>query len=263
VLIEDGLVAAVEPRLEVGDAEILDAADCVVAPGFLDIHVHLREPGIEHAETIETGARAAAAGGFTSICCMPNTIPVNDSPTVTNFIVERARRYAPVNVFPIGAITKDSAGEQLAEIGAMKAAGIVAISDDGQPVMNSQVMRRAMQYAASFGLTVIDHCEDLNPNRGAEIGKIRPVLVLQDDALSGEVTRTVVVLPLTAQVRPGLRRLRITIAARDRLLKDCQILVDQPRTLDRRRLADGPLTTLTAEEMAAVERGLLAVLGIN
>jgi mRNA interferase MazF len=104
---------------------------------------------------------------------------------------------------------------------------------------------------------------NLNPNRGAEIGKIRPVLVLQDDALSGEVTRTVVVLPLTAQVRPGLRRLRITIAARDRLLKDCQILVDQPRTLDRRRLADGPLTTLTAEEMAAVERGLLAVLGIN
>jgi dihydroorotase len=119
VLIEDGLVAAVEERLEVGDAEVLDAAGCVVAPGFLDIHVHLREPGIEHAETIETGARAAAAGGFTSICCMPNTIPVNDSPTVTNFIVERARRYAPVNVFPIGAITKDSAGEQLAEIGAM------------------------------------------------------------------------------------------------------------------------------------------------
>ena len=171
VLIEDGLVAAIEPRLEVGDAEILDAAGCVVAPGFLDIHVHLREPGIEHAETIETGARAAAAGGFTSICCMPNTIPVNDSPTVTNFIVERARRYAPVNVFPIGAITKDSAGEQLAEIGAMKAAGIVAISDDGQPVMNSQVMRRAMQYAASFGLTVIDHCEDLNLSRGGDINE--------------------------------------------------------------------------------------------
>ena len=171
VLVEDGLVAAIEPRLEVGDAEILDAAGCVVAPGFLDIHVHLREPGIEHAETIETGARAAAAGGFTSICCMPNTIPVNDSPTVTNFIVERARRYAPVNVFPIGAITKDSAGEQLAEIGAMKAAGIVAISDDGQPVMNSQVMRRAMQYAASFGLTVIDHCEDLNLSRGGDINE--------------------------------------------------------------------------------------------
>ncbi len=169
VLIEDGLIAAVEPDIEVSEGEVFDAAGLVVAPGFVDIHVHLREPGIEHAETIETGAKAAAAGGFTSICCMPNTIPVNDSPTVTNFIVERARRYAPVNVFPIGAITKDSAGEQLAEIGAMKEAGIVAISDDGQPVMNSRVMRRAMQYAASFGLTVIDHCEDLNLSQGGDI----------------------------------------------------------------------------------------------
>jgi dihydroorotase len=147
----------------------LDATGLVVAPGFIDIHVHLREPGIEHAETIETGSRAAAAGGFTSVCCMPNTIPVNDSATVTSFIVERARRSALVNVFPIGAITKDSAGEQLAEIGAMKEAGAVAISDDGQPVMNSRVMRRAMEYARSFGLTVIDHCEDLNLSAGGDI----------------------------------------------------------------------------------------------
>ena len=169
VLIEDGLIAAVEPRIEAGEAEVYDAAGLIVAPGFLDIHVHLREPGIEHAETIETGAKAAAAGGFTSVCCMPNTIPINDSPTVTNFIVERARRYAAVNVYPIGAITKDSGGEQLAEIGAMKSAGIVAISDDGQPVMNSRVMRRAMQYAASFELTVIDHCEDLNLSSGGDI----------------------------------------------------------------------------------------------
>ena len=169
VLIEDGRIAAVGERIEAGDAEVLDASSCVVTPGLLDIHVHLREPGIEHAETIETGARAAAAGGFTSVCCMPNTIPVNDSPTVTSFIVERARRYAPINVFPIGAITKDSKGEQLAEIGAMQAAGVVAISDDGLPVMNSRVMRRAMQYASSFGLTVIDHCEDLNLSLGGDI----------------------------------------------------------------------------------------------
>ena len=94
VLVEDGLIAAVEPRLEVSEAEVFDASGYVVAPGFIDMHVHLREPGIEHAETIESGARAAAAGGFTSVCCMPNTIPVNDSPTVTSFIVERARRYA-------------------------------------------------------------------------------------------------------------------------------------------------------------------------
>lgn len=169
VLIEDGRVAAIEPRVEAADADVVDAGGCFVAPGFLDIHVHLREPGIEHAETIETGAKAAAAGGFTSVCCMPNTIPVNDSPTVTSFIVERARHTAIVNVFPIGAITKGSKGEQLAEIGAMKKAGIVAISDDGRPVMNSRVMRRAMEYAASFGLTVIDHCEDLNLSMGGDI----------------------------------------------------------------------------------------------
>ena len=169
ILIEDGRVAAIEPRVEAADAEVVDAGGCFAAPGFLDIHVHLREPGIEHAETIETGAKAAAAGGFTSVCCMPNTIPVNDSPTVTSFIVERARHSAIVNVFPIGAITKGSKGEQLAEIGAMKKAGIVAISDDGLPVMNSRVMRRAMEYAASFDLTVIDHCEDLNLSMGGDI----------------------------------------------------------------------------------------------
>ncbi len=169
VLIEDGRIAAVAPHVEAGDAQVIDATGLVVAPGFIDIHVHLREPGIEHAETIETGSRAAAAGGFTSVCCMPNTIPVNDSATVTSFIVERARRSALVNVFPIGAITKESAGEQLADIGAMKEAGVVAISDDGQPVMNSRVMRRAMEYAGSFGLTVIDHCEDLNLSSGGDI----------------------------------------------------------------------------------------------
>ncbi len=169
VLVEDGLIAAVEPRLEVSEAEVFDASGYVVTPGFVDIHVHLREPGIEHAETIESGARAAAAGGFTSVCCMPNTIPVNDSPTVTSFIVERARRYAAVNVFPIGAITKGSEGEQLAEIGAMKGAGAVAVSDDGLPVMNSGVMRQAMRYADSFGMTVIDHCEDLNLSVGGDI----------------------------------------------------------------------------------------------
>jgi dihydroorotase len=162
VLIRDGSIAAVAPDLEAPGAELLDATGLVVAPGFIDMHVHLREPGFEHAETIETGARAAAAGGFTSICCMPNTQPVNDSATVTSYIVERARRLAVTNVFPIGAITKNSAGEELAAIGSMKKAGVVAISDDGRPVMNARVMRRAMEFARSFDLPVIDHCEDLN-----------------------------------------------------------------------------------------------------
>jgi len=169
VLIEDGRVAAVAGHLDGAGTEVLDASGLVVAPGFIDMHVHLREPGIEHSETIETGARAAAAGGFTSICCMPNTVPVNDNATVTSYIIERARHYAAVNVFPIGAITKNSAGEELAAFGSMKNAGIVAISDDGRPVMNARVMRRAMEMAKSFDLPVIDHCEDLNLSAGGEM----------------------------------------------------------------------------------------------
>ena len=168
VLIEDSRFKAVGRKLEAG-AEVLDASGLMVAPGFIDMHVHLREPGIEHSETIETGARAAAAGGFTSICCMPNTLPVNDNATVTSYIIERARQHALVNVFPIGAITKNSAGEELAAIGSMKNAGIVAISDDGRPVMNARVMRRAMQLAKSFDLPVIDHCEDLNLSAGGDM----------------------------------------------------------------------------------------------
>lgn len=169
VLIEDGAIAAVGPNLDAPGAELFDASGLVVAPGFVDIHVHLREPGFEHAETIETGSRAAAAGGFSSICPMPNTAPVNDNPTVTSYIVERARRFAVVNVFPIGAITKNSGGEELAAIGSMKNAGAVAISDDGKPVMNARVMRRAMETARSFGLPVIDHCEDLNLSAGGDM----------------------------------------------------------------------------------------------
>jgi dihydroorotase len=169
VLLDDGKVAQIDAGIDAAGAEIFDASGLVVAPGFIDMHVHLREPGFEHAETIESGARAAAAGGFTSVCCMPNTKPVNDNATVTSYIVERARRYAVVNVFPIGAITKGSAGEELSAIGSMKAAGVIAISDDGRPVMNARVMRRAMETARSFGLPVIDHCEDLNLSAGGDM----------------------------------------------------------------------------------------------
>jgi len=169
VLIADGRIVGVAPNLIAPVGEVFDATGMVVAPGFIDMHVHLREPGFEHAETIESGARAAAAGGFTSVCAMPNTKPVNDSATVTSYIVERARRLAPVNVFPIGAITKGSAGEELAAIGAMKAAGAVAISDDGLPVMNARVMRRAMEFARSYGLPIIQHCEDTNLAAGGDM----------------------------------------------------------------------------------------------
>ncbi len=169
VLVEDARVAGVGSGLDAPGAEVFDASGLVVAPGFIDMHVHLREPGFEHAESIESGSRAAAAGGFASICCMPNTAPVNDNATVTSYIVERARRLAVVNVFPIGAITKASAGEELAAIGSMKEAGVVAISDDGRGVMNARVMRRAMEFARAFGLPVIDHCEDAHLSAGGDM----------------------------------------------------------------------------------------------
>ena len=158
----NGYIAAIGEKLYATGAEEFDASGLIVSPGFIDMHVHLREPGFEHAETIETGSRAAAAGGFTSICAMPNTSPVNDSATVTSYIVDRAKHDAVVNVFPIGAITKNSAGEELSAIGSMKQAGIVAISDDGRPVMNARVMRRAMEYARAFDIPLINHCEDLH-----------------------------------------------------------------------------------------------------
>jgi len=169
VLIVDGRIAGVAPNLSSPRAERFDATGMIVTPGFIDLHVHLREPGFEHAETIESGSRAAAAGGFTSVCCMPNTKPVNDSVTVTSYIVERARRHAIVNVFPIGAITKGSAGTELSAIGGMKEAGAVAISDDGLPVMNARVMRRAMEFARSYDLPIIQHCEDLNLSAGGDM----------------------------------------------------------------------------------------------
>jgi dihydroorotase len=169
VLIRDGRIAAFGENLASNGAERLDASGCVVAPGFIDLHCHLREPGKEYAETIESGGKAAAAGGFTSVLAMPNTRPVNDNAAVTHFIIETARQQSPVNVFPVGAISENSKGERMAPIAEMREAGIAAVTDDGMPVMNSNLMRQAMSYAAGLGLTVVDHCEDLNLSAGGQM----------------------------------------------------------------------------------------------
>lgn len=161
VLIEAGKVAGVGNIPATKNGEIIEVDGCVLTPGFVDMHVHLREPGREDKETILTGSRAAAAGGFTSIVCMPNTTPVNDNAAITRFILERAADAGLVNIFPTGAITVGSQGEQLAEIGEMHAAGIVGVTDDGRPVQDNQVMRRAFEYARIFDIPVMDHCEDL------------------------------------------------------------------------------------------------------
>ncbi len=165
LLIEDGKVSALEQPGKIPKSkaqQVIDAKGCWVLPGLIDMHVHLREPGMEYKETIETGTRAAVAGGFTTVACMANTKPVNDTPYVTAYIRERAKAHAACRVFPIGAVSKGLEGKELAEIGGMVQEGACAISDDGMPVMNSYLMRKAMDYAKAFGVTVISHAEDLN-----------------------------------------------------------------------------------------------------
>jgi dihydroorotase len=161
VLIRDGCVAGIGRKLKPKGAQVLDVSSLLVVPGLIDVHVHLREPGREDKETIASGTRAAAAGGFTTICAMPNTDPVNDSAGITRAILEKAQAEGSgVRVCPIGAITKGSRGEELAEYADLKDAGCVAFSDDGRPVASARVMRRALEYARGIGLPVIDHCED-------------------------------------------------------------------------------------------------------
>ena len=147
--------------------EVFDASGLIVAPGFIDIHVHLREPGQENSETIETGTRSAARGGFTAVCCMPNTKPVNDNASVTHFIIDRAKAAGGVRVWPIGAASVGSKGEAIAEIAAMREAGIVAVSDDGKPIATAKLARQVMDYCNSLGIPVIEHSEDVSLAAGA------------------------------------------------------------------------------------------------
>jgi dihydroorotase len=161
VLIEGSRLVRVEKNLPAGDAQVVELPrGFVVTPGLIDIHVHLREPGQEHKETVASGTASAVAGGFTAVACMPNTSPVNDSASVTEFILKRAAEANLARVYPIGAVSMGSKGTQLTEIGDMVKAGCVAITDDGRPVETALLMRRALEYASMFGIPVIDHCED-------------------------------------------------------------------------------------------------------
>lgn len=175
VLIAGDTIEAVQPAGTLsalpGDTTRLDGKDLWLTPGLIDLHVHLREPGQEYKETILTGSQAAAAGGFTAVCAMPNTDPVNDDPTVTDYIIRKADQAGLIRVYPVAAISRGLRGEHLCEYGELKAAGAVGVSDDGRPVMNSQLMRRAMEYASGFGLRIISHCEDLTLAAGGAMNE--------------------------------------------------------------------------------------------
>lgn len=168
ILIENGKISKIgkiqDSRLK--NSKVINVKGKIVVPGLIDMHVHLREPGHEYKETIKTGTESARAGGFTSVCCMPNTNPPNDMRAVTEFILDKARKEGSVNVYPIGAISKGLKGEELAEMGDLAEAGCVAFSDDGQAVMNSELMRRALEYAKALSSPIISHCEDINLSKG-------------------------------------------------------------------------------------------------
>jgi dihydroorotase len=161
VLIDNGVIARVDRNLPVDGATVTEIpAGFIICPGLIDMHVHLREPGQEHKETVATGTSAAVAGGFTAVACMPNTTPINDNANVTTYIMNKARAEGLARVYPIGAVSKGSNGELLSDIAELKEAGCVALSDDGRPVATALLMRRALEYASMFGMPVIDHCED-------------------------------------------------------------------------------------------------------
>jgi dihydroorotase len=208
IYIEDGKISEIGTDLDPEglNIEIIDASGMIVAPGLVDMHCHLRDPGFEYKEDIESGTRAAAMGGFTSVACMPNTSPVIDNAAVVEYITSRAEKVGCVNVYPIGAISKGLQGKELAEIGDMKFAGVVAVSDDGRPVVESGLMRRAMEYADMFDVTVVSHCEDMgladggSMNEGAVatsmglhgITRAAEEVMVSRDILIAEATRTAV-----------------------------------------------------------------------
>ncbi|HYC90868.1 MAG TPA: dihydroorotase [Thermoanaerobaculia bacterium] len=166
LLIEDGAIARVDKKIKATSVETIDASGLIATAGFIDLHTHLREPGQEHKETIATGTRAAVAGGYTAVCAMANTVPPNDERAVTEMVLAEAARNGACRVYPIGAVSKGLKGEEMAELADLRAAGCVAVSDDGKPVWNAQLMRRALEYCSMLGMPVVAHEEDANLNEG-------------------------------------------------------------------------------------------------
>lgn len=189
VLIEDGSIAKVDKKIK-ANVEVIDASGLVLTPGFIDLHTHLREPGQEHKETIATGTRAAVAGGYTAVCAMANTVPPNDERAVTEMVRAEAVRNGWCRVYPVGAVSKGLKGEELAELADLRAAGCVAVSDDGKPVYNAQLMRRALEYCSMLGMPVVAHEEDANLNEGGVMheGYVSTLLGMRGIPASSEET---------------------------------------------------------------------------
>ena len=224
VAVEEGRIVRVGEKLDPGGGAVFDANGLLVFPGFIDLHVHLREPGFEYKESISSGAEAAAAGGFTAVCAMPNTSPVNDHRTVTRWIADRSREVGLARVYPIGAITKGLKGEELAEFGEMQEGGAVAVSDDGHWVADASVMRRALEYARLFGLPVASHAEDktLSLSGSMNEGRISTRLGLSAQPAEAESTAVARDIALCALADSRLHLCHLSSARSIELVRDAK-----------------------------------------
>ncbi|MGH9506145.1 MAG: dihydroorotase [Terriglobales bacterium] len=202
---QEGKIRDLGPGIAADGPGVVDCTGLIVCPGFVDLHAHLREPGQEYKEDIESGTRAAVAGGFTAVCAMPNTQPVNDGAGTTAYLIQRAQEIGAARVYPVGAITQGSRGESLAAIGAMRRAGAVALSDDGRPVMNGQILRRAMEYATRFELPVVEHAEDLQLSAGGVMHEGQAALRLGLRGMSAESEAAMVARDILLAERTGAR----------------------------------------------------------
>jgi len=224
VLIENNKIYRLGKNISENGCEVFNAKNMIVSSGFIDMHTHLREPGREDAETIATGTASAAKGGFTSVCCMPNTEPAIDNQSIVKFVLEKAKKDGKVNVFPIGAITKARKGAELAEIGDMKDAGIVAISDDGNWVENSALMRRALEYSEMFNILVISHCEDMTLSGKGVVseGYISTVLGLEGIPMEAEEIAVFRDISLAKMLNAGIHIAHISSRGTVKLIREAK-----------------------------------------